>query len=160
MAFLHNTSSFLFCFFSFQTPKEPRFVSSKPTGVCALLSSLLYRVRSLVNRKWIPPIKYSLLLRQSTEDCSFARRSLQKGQCWVSLVTEYPQSTAATPGFPHVVCSSRIWFPLWWFRGFCIWIWKPSSTFSPDILKGTTWTPYWWYLKAGWKKSSISWLRL
>lgn len=81
MAFLHNASSFLFCFVSssFQSPKEPGFHSSKPAGVSALCSSLLHRVRSLVNRKWISPIKYSLLFIVS----------LQKGQCWVSFVTEY-----------------------------------------------------------------------
>nr|KAF6392744.1 hypothetical protein mPipKuh1_007920 [Pipistrellus kuhlii] len=89
------------------TPKEAGFTSSKPKGS---LPPFVQGQR-LVNRKRIP------LVRQSSVHCS-----LRKGQCWVSLVTEYSQSMATAPGSPYVVCSSQIWFPLWWFQGLCIWI--------------------------------------
>lgn len=148
MAFLHNTSFFVwFCFFFFfSDSSRTRVHQFKASwGLCPPLFSLLYRVRSLVNRKWIPPIKYSLLLIVS----------LQKGQCWVSLVTEYsPEHHSdsrvsigsmfrSDPVSPLMV-SGSLYLDL-----------KSFQPFSPDIFNGTTHTPYRWYLKADWKRSSI-----
>lgn len=138
MAFLHNTASFL------RSPKEPGFHCSKPAGVSAL-SSLLYRVRSLVNRKWISPIKYSLLFIVS----------LQKGQCRVSLVTEYSREHRSNSRVS--ICSmfrSDPVSPLVVSGPLCLGL-NSFQLFPPDIFKGTACTPYWWYLKAGWKTSSM-----
>lgn len=122
MAFLHNTS---FLFF---------------------LSRLLKNQGSSLQSQWglCPPLCRGSALLTGSEfllsNSLLCIVSLRKGQCWVSLVTEYSQSMATAPGSPYVVCSSQIWFPLWWFQGLCIWIWNPSS-FVPRYFK-------WHYLHA------------